>query len=215
MTTAGDLAALLGAAREHVLTIRATISEWEDPAATLRAWSVAGPWQHEAAAGDPELFGMRTEPGATESRQWLDRAGDRAREERGELVLVRDGPRWWRQHPTAGTESGEAPQSSLDVAVVLSTWTDPQPLTRALELESDGDENGRLRVKATARSDAFDGALTALGWGAAHWELLVDAQRGILLGTTAFTTDGEPFRRVTASGLSLDADLDDALFTLG
>jgi len=212
MTTSGDLAALLGAARERVRTARATISEWEDPAATLRAWSAAGPWQQEAAAGDPTLFGMRPDPGATESRQWLDRAGDRAREERGELVLVRDGPRWWRTHPTAGTESGEAPQSSLDVAVVLAVWTDPQPLTRALDLEPGDEKDGRLSVTATARVDAFDGALTALGWGAAWWELLVDPERGVLVGTTAFNAADEPFRRVTASDLAFDEDLDDALF---
>ena len=212
MTTAGDVAALLGGARERIRTARATISEWEDPAATLRAWSASGPWQQEAAAGDPSVFGLRPEAGETVSRQWLDREHDRAREERGDVVLIRDGARWWSTAAGSPTQSGEAPQSSLDLVAVLSAWTDPQALTRALDLEPCGEEDGVLRIRATARSDAFDPAVTVLGWGAAWWELRVDAQRGALVATTAFTATDEPFRRVTPSDLAFDEPLDEALF---
>ena len=158
MTTAGDVAALLGGAKEKVRTARATISEWEDPAATLRAWSVAGPWQQEAAAGDPTVFGLRPDKGETVSRQWLDRAGDRAREERGDVVLVRDGARWWSSAAGAGVQSGEAPQSSVDLVVVLATWTDPQALARGSTSSRPGRRTAasacgrpRARMPSTAR----------------------------------------------------------------
>jgi hypothetical protein len=211
MTTAGDLAALLGGTR--VRTASAVVRSADDPAATLRAWSVAGPWQAEAAEGDPAVFGLPAAPAVSESRQWVDRAGDRAREERGPLVLVRDGGSWWRTHPDLGTEAGEG---VLEVAATLDRWTDPQPLTRALELSfvSGAEACGRaaLRVSAVARGDAFAGSLTPLGWGAARWELLVDAERGMLLGTAAFTADGEAFRRVEALELRVDEPVDGALF---
>ncbi len=208
MTTSGDIAALLGEASEHVRTARATVSEWVDPAATLRAWSASGPWQEEAKAGDPTLFGLPAETGETVSKQWLDRERDRAREERAGVVLVRDGPRWWSAAPGGKVQSGTAPESSVDLVAVLAFWTDPQPLTRALELEPAGDG----LVRATARGDAFDPALTVLGWGAAWWELRIDTTRGVLLGTTAFGARDEPFRRVTATELAFDEPLPDELF---
>jgi hypothetical protein len=211
MTTAGDLAALLGGAR--VRRASATLRSTDDPAATLHAWSSAGPWQAEAAQGDPAVFGLPPGPTVQESRQWVDRVGDRAREERGSLVLAREGTRWWRAHPGIGPEAGEG---ELEVAAILDRWTDPQPLTQVLELSFAGDAQagGRdaLRVEAIPRDDAFAAALTPLGWGAARWELLVDASRGMLLATTAFTAEGDPFRQVEALELTVDEPLDEALF---
>ena len=69
MTSAGDLAALLGGAA--VERASATIRDWLDPHATLAAWST-GPWAAEAAGGDPGVFGMPEEPYTDESRQWLE-----------------------------------------------------------------------------------------------------------------------------------------------
>jgi hypothetical protein len=211
MSTAGDLAALLGGTR--VTTACALLHRDTDPAATLRAWSAAGPWQAEAAAGDPSVFGLPPSPVTEEWREWVDRPGDRAREERGPLVLVRDGARWWRTHPDIEPEAGEG---GLEVAATLDRWIDPQPLTHVLELADEGSATvcGRpaVRVAATPRGDSFAGALTPLGWGAARWELFVDAERGMLLGTTAFTGDGDVFRRVEVIALSVGEPLDDALF---
>jgi hypothetical protein len=181
MTTAGDLAALLGGAR--VTKASATLRSFDDPAATLQAWSVAGPWQAEAKAGDPAVFGLPPKPVTIESRQWVDRVRGRMGEERGGVKIEED------------------------PALTLSLWTAPQPLTRALELSFTGPAEvlGRdaLRVDASARGDAFAGVLTPLGWGAERWELLVDATHGVLLGTTAFAPGGAVFRRVEAVELSL------------
>ena len=156
MTTAGDVAALLGSARSRIRTARAEVVEWVDPHATLRAWSASGPWQEAARTGDPLDFGLPAEAGETVSRQWLDLAGDRAREERAGVVLVRDGARWWSYTPGAGLQSGTSPESSVDLAAVLSIWTDPQPLTRALELEVAGEEDGVIRVPSVSQIEVLN-----------------------------------------------------------
>jgi hypothetical protein len=209
MTTAGDLAALLGQA--SVRTASATLRRCDDPLATLRAWSAAGPWQAEAAAGDPAALGLPPTVTTEEWREWVDRPGDRAREEHGALVTARSGDRWWRTLPTVAEGEG-----ALDVAATLSRWIDPQPLTRVLELVPAGEawvlRRPALRVLATARGDSFAGPLAPLGWGAARWELLVDSKSGALLGTRAFTADGAAFRRVEAVALVFDEPLDAALF---
>jgi hypothetical protein len=209
MTTAGDLAALLGGAR--VSSARATLRRCDDPIATLRAWSAAGPWRAEAGAGDPAALGLPATVTTEEWREWVDRSSDRAREERGALVTARVGDRWWRTQPSVETGEG-----ALDVAATLSRWIDPQPLTRVLELSPAGEawvlRRPALRVLATPRGDSFAGALTPLGWGAARWELLVDSASGALVGTRAFTADGAIFRRVEAVTLAFDEPLDDALF---
>jgi hypothetical protein len=205
MTSAGDLAALLGGA--HVQTASARIHDWLDPHATLAAWSV-GPWAAEAAGGDPGVFGLPAEPFTDESRQWLDLEHGRAREERAGLIVVKDGPRWWR----TGGESGEEPASTIDAAETLRVWTRPQALTRFLDLEAAGETPAGLLVSATARADAaYAPDLAPLGWGASRWELIVDRERGVLLGTTAFHGD-TAFRRVEASELAFDEPLDPALF---
>ncbi len=207
MTSAGDLAALLGGAA--VERASATIRDWLDPHATLAAWST-GPWAAEAADGDPGVFGMPEEPYTDESRQWLDLGRGRAREERRGLVIVKDGPRWWRSG--AGNESGSEPESSIDACETLRVWLRPQALTRALDLSLEREQDGRLIVSATAREGAaYAPDLAPIGWGASRWELVVDAARGVLLGTTAFSGDAV-FRRVEASGLVLGEPLDDALF---
>jgi hypothetical protein len=108
------------------------------------------------------------------------------------------------------------PASTIELADALRRWTHPQPLTRFLELEPVGESEvvGRraLRVTATARGEsAYAGELAPLGWGAERWELAVDVERGVLLGTTAYVGE-TPFRRVEALELTLDAPLHDSLF---
>jgi hypothetical protein len=215
MTTAGDLAALLGGARTRLRTARAVIADWTDPQATLEAWR-QGPYAASAQMNDPGMLGLPDEPTTLEVRQWLDLEHERAREERGALVLVKNGPRWARTHPDLEPASGTEPESSLELADALRRWTDPQPLTRLMELEPAGEDEvlGRraLLVTATARGqNAYAGELAPLGWGAERWQLAVDAERGVLLGTTAFI-GGTPFRRVEAREMVLDERFDDALF---
>lgn len=90
-------------------------------------------------------------------------------------------------------------------------WLRPQALARALDLSLEREERSRLIVRAVAREDnAYSPALAPLGWGASHWELVVDAVRGVLLGTTAYAGD-TVFRRVEAD-VDLDVDLADSLF---
>ena len=216
MPTAGDVAALLGGARARVRTAHAVISDWTDPFATLEAMK-NGPWAEQAATtDDPTDFGLPPEPTALELRQWVDYERNRLREERAGLVVVKVGPKWWRTHPDLGPASGSEPESTIELCDTLLRWTDPQPLTRLMELEPAGETEalGRraLRVRATARgTNAIAGEIAPLGWSADRWELTVDAERGILLATVAFVGD-TPFRRVEALSLELDRPFDDALF---
>jgi hypothetical protein len=215
--TAGDLAALLGSARERVKTAHAVIRDWTDPFATLESMK-NGPWADAVAdVTDPGMFGLPDEPTAIELRQWVDYERNRMREERGELVSIKDGPRWWSHAPGVGPNSGTEPASSIELCDALQRWTDPQPLTRLMELQPAGETEalGRkaLLVTATARGDnAIAGEIAPLGWSADRWELTVDADRGILLATAAFVGE-KPFRKVEATSLTLDERFDDTLFT--
>jgi hypothetical protein len=198
-----------------VRTAYAVLCERQDPKATLRAWA-DGPWAQEAAAGDPAAFGLPAEPFTLESRQWVDVTRGRAREERGEVVLVRDGPRWWRTAPGLGFAQGEEPESSIDAAVTLGLWVDPRPLAGLLELAPAGDATalGRpaRKLTATAGGDAgYAGELAPLGWGADRWELVIDVQTGVLLSTAAYVGD-VAFRHVEATEIELDSGLEDELF---
>src|SRR5918995_706083 len=139
MPTAGDLAALLGGARARVKTAHAVISDWTDPFATLEAMK-NGPWAEEAAnTDDPGMFGLPDKTTTLELRQWVDYEHNRLREERGQLVNIKTGPRWWSLVPGMKPNSGTEPGSSLELCDALLRWTDPQPLTRLMELEPAGE----------------------------------------------------------------------------
>ena len=212
MPTAGDLAALLGGARAKVTTAHAVISDWTDPFATLEAMK-NGPWAEEAAnTADPGMFGLPDKATTLELRQWVDYEHNRLREERGTLVNIKDGPNWWSVIPGQAPNTGTEPASSLELCDALLRWTDPQPLTRLMELEPAGEDERGLLIIATARGDnGIAGEIAPLGWSADRWELVVDAERGILLATTAFVGD-KPFRKVEATSMELDQPFDDALF---
>ena len=212
MPTAGDLAARLGGARARVKTAHAVISDWTDPFATLEAMK-NGPWAEEAAnTDDPGMFGLPDQVTTLELRQWVDYEHNRLREERGTLVNIKDGPNWWSIIPGQAPNFGTEPASSLELCDALLRWTDPQPLTRLMELEPAGEDQRGLLVTATARPDnGIAGEIAPLGWSADRWELVVDAERGILLATTAFVGD-KPFRKVEAASIELDQAFDDALF---
>ena len=178
MPTAGDLAALLGGARARVKTAHAVIRDWTDPFATLEAMK-NGPWADEVAnTDDPGMFGLPDEPTTLELRQWVDyehnraaRGARRAGQHQGRPALVEPASR--ARPRTSGTE----PASSLELCDALLRWTDPQPLTRLMELEPDGRDRGarsqgaaghRHRARATTR---IAGEIAPLGWSADRWEL--------------------------------------------
>ena len=112
-----------------------------------------GPWAEEAAnTDDPGMFGLPDKVTTLELRQWVDYEHNRLREERGELVNIKDGPRWWSLIPGQAPNSGTEPASSLELCDALLRWTDPQPLTRLMELEPAGEtERGAPHHRDRAR----------------------------------------------------------------
>jgi hypothetical protein len=189
---------------------RAVLREFIDPRATLLAWR-KGPWAERAAEGDPAGLWLPDDPWEHESRQWVDLEHDRAREETGALTVMCDGPRWWR-----GGLSGSTLDGHVQCAETLRLWTAPVALPRLLELEvlpEEPEDGVRARVRATARDGVgFSVDLAPLGWGADHWELLVDRAHEAVVGSAAYVGD-VVFKRVEALEIVFDEDLDARLFS--
>jgi hypothetical protein len=190
-------------------TARAVLREFNDPHVALQAWR-KGPWAEAAAEGDPSKLWLPDEPWEHESRQWLDLSRDRAREETGGLVVICDGPRWWR-----GALSGSTLDGHVQCAETLRLWAAPVALPGLLELEVLSEADRRARVRATARDGVgFSVDLAPLGWGADHWELLVDREHDAVVGSVAYAGDAV-FKRVEALEIAFDEDLDARLFSPG
>ena len=157
-------------------------------------------------------------------RVW--RAEGRVREEheggsRDGAYLVRDGDAWWTWDERNGAHSNEGDLTSgYSDGEQISLILDPTPLLGSLRFTPTG--RGRLAGRETITADAVprlsdrrDGRhvfeLYALGGGADHYVLQVDAERGVLLEAVAFR-DGEPFQRITTEQVVFDHAIDPERF---
>lgn len=211
---ATDVIELMRGASGRVTTMRATIRVFADPQLAGEAWRRTAMGSQPGVA--PKRGSLPSEAHTSTVRCWL--APGRAREEteRGGVAVMR-GDRWWRNDPGRGVRSNrDSPGRTTTVADVLRQWIDPGPLLPVLQLAPEGREPvaGRdaLRVVATVFPDhAEDMVLQRLGWGAERYELLVDAERGVLLGTSALL-NGRPFRSERAQEVAFDEHFGDDLF---
>jgi hypothetical protein len=145
---------------------------------------------------------------------------DRARMERSDGYGVRVGKHWWMWQEGLGALSN-VDDSSAGSAVgeEFGSLLRPGHLLGALRFEpiGPGERAGRdvivadawLRTPLRSGPDGF--ALHELGLGADRYRLEVDAERGLVLASQAFTDD-VPFTEVSALELTLDEPLDPALF---
>ena len=157
-------------------------------------------------------------------RVW--RAEGRVREEheggsRDGAYLVRDGDAWWTWDERNGAHSNEGDLTSgYSDGEQISLILDPTPLLGTLRFTPTG--RGHLAGRETITADAVprlsdrrDGRhvfeLYALGGGADHYVLQVDAERGVLLEAVAFR-DGEPFQRITTEQVVFDHAIDPERF---
>jgi hypothetical protein len=136
----------------------------------------------------------------TRLRYWAE--GACFREERDSLTIVCDGERTWTWTPEAGAVvANRGASSELDLL-------HPLALVLAFELEPFGtaDVAGRaaLAVRARPRDDAS--RMHSLGLGADELELVVDAERGILLRTEA-RHGSEAFRVLEVEEIAFDEGL--------
>lgn len=201
---------MVGASRRF-RTVRATIRHWYDEARG-----------HRALATDPsyrDALGSRETPeGEREriARIWFERP-DRMRIEReGSGLTVVRGGRWWVADEDGVESNEDDPRVGLGDADESAHLLDPSMLLGALELDPTGELTvaGRTakRLRAVPRGglrNRFD--LHRLGIGADEYELVVDAERGILLRTTAFL-DGEPFASAEFVEIAFDEPFPSQVF---
>ena len=133
-------------------------------------------------------------------RYWAE--GACFRHERDSMTIVSDGERTWTWTPEAGAVvASRAVSSELELL-------DPLALVLAFELEPSGaaEVAGRrvLVVRARPRDDSS--RMHSLGLGADELELVVHAERGVLLRTEAIYA-GEPFRVLEVEEIAYDEEL--------
>lgn len=204
MSERGDLLELMYGARARWVSVRLALRSWRHAPRQARALErfargrarrpLISAYTHSALADEHE----------SRVRLWM--AGECVREERAGAfsypeLSVRDGARWWTYSQREGATSNEHhPELGSGIGSSGHHLLDPAGLIGALRLERDGSERaaGRpaLRVRAWPRpgaTHAFPRFEThALGVGADGYELLVDAERGVLLRTAALLDD-QPF----------------------
>jgi hypothetical protein len=211
VTAAGhDIEALLTGAPERVRALRAELREWADPEGLRRALDRLMPGAGENVPGG--------DPVEHVSRHWFAEP-DRVREERAGAVTIRRGDAWWMDDPHMGVlTNGGDPAQTTTGAELIRAWVAPGRILPHVELSvvDTAQAAGRpaLRVRAVPREGP--GAvvdLAFLGGYADEWELHVDAERGVLLGTAALG-GGERFQAVEPAEIAFDEHLDDELFAI-
>jgi len=182
-------------ASDSFQTLRATLRHWRDEEKYMEAWDRHVEERSSAGGGTLSIVldagSDEPQPTASEAtvRLWLERP-NRFREEYegawGDQTAVSDGEHLWRRVPRLGLLREKA---SKGQGVLFATQlVNPAPLLPGLELEllGDADHAGRaaVRLRAAPRHVSWHD-LFGLAPGADRYELLVDAERGILLRAEA------------------------------
>ncbi len=227
----GDLLELLHGARRRWQTVRLVARRWQELDRGLRAMERGAEQARARGAGVAMLRAVSPRSSAEDperpkvsesiSRYWLDPGRDRVRVERsdahGDFYSVRVGERWWSYHPLVGATSND---DDLSVRIggteELGPLLDPALVLGSLDFERIGERQGAGRdgvvVRATPREleDPYRQG-HYLPDGADDFQLLVDAERGILLRLEA-RLDGEPFMISEVVEVHFDETLPDEVF---
>jgi outer membrane lipoprotein-sorting protein len=155
------------------------------------------------------------EEGEANTRSWFAQP-NRFREERvehgREYLVLGDGARFWTSTPEWATVVQDG-VGWLLVNPSMRLLLDPSVVLPLLELEVRGQTTGAgrdaIEVHGTPRNAAaFDIPMPV---GATEYELLVDAERGVLL-RVASLLDGVSFDTIEVTDAAFDEPLDEALF---
>lgn len=204
-------------------TMRAEGSGWQDRLAARKAVEgrrrVVGRVQRVAGAqGAGTPIGTRDQ----EWRLWCG-GGLLLRSEyfigKELITVVAQGPRWWRWSRTLGATSGGGPgrpvRYMLGPAGVL---VDTASLIENIEGDKIADSLylGRKALTVSAHPTADRPrarmALREAGTGADEYEIVVDAERGVLLSVIA-KYEGQPFRSVAISEIGFDEAFSPQVFS--
>lgn len=224
----GDLFELLHGARDSFETVRAGVRDWRHVERSDRAWRRFAGTPPEQEFVDALRSEVLREAEESTGRLWFEKPA-RVRYEHdgrdGTSVSVRDGQHVWRYSSAFGAlASARPPEEDLGVAgLVLEHLFDPAPLIGDLDFEFLGRTSvaGRsaLRLRARPRFRGFwdDGGRDVwrrflLPPGADEYELLVDAERGVILRSAA-RLDDEDFRVTELTEVAFDEELPPETFT--
>ena len=215
MGEVGELLALLHTSTQRYRTLRAVVREWTHLLRLEQA--IARYSERRAAAGQSgwALYGDREAPGETSeivTRIWVDPPRRRAETDSDghEHRFVDDGTR------AVGIWNGGAMEipSQPDERLLA---VDPSWLVGSVDLTLDGETSvaGRrvVRVRARLREREYAAPVPELLEAADEHDLLVDAERGVVL-RAASLLDGEPFQVREALEIAFDEEFPDGTFSL-
>jgi hypothetical protein len=223
----GEVLELMHTSEGRWRSLHAEGREWRDSALNLEAFMRM---VERRRPGSVALFGDSSreaeEPEEVESpwRLWME-GMDRVRGEfsvgHGETVTaVVDGGTWWSWSPSTGALTNEGSQNAetgLGPGIAL---VHPAAILPAVDLEVRGRTTtlGRSAYEVLAVPDMGDheedfGVLHGIGSGAEEYELLADAERGVLLRTEA-RLHGRPFLILEMNKVAFDEKSPADTFTL-
>lgn len=226
VTELSDLLELLVGADDSFRTVKATIRSWRDDVKYGEAFERHAEEQERRSGASGAVLVLVGDDGAEEEsepaeevvRIWLE-PPDRVRVElegRWTQTMVSNGPTTWSYTPEMGAVREERGARGQAEAPLLL-----QPAVLIAGLDFDSPEKtelvGReaLHVRARPRP-----AGPMLGWhdlhglaqGADEYDLVVDAERGILLRAAALM-DGEEFATSEVTEIAFDEQLEPERFT--
>lgn len=228
MSELGDVLELMHTSEERWRSLRAEGREWRHQALHLEAFMR----MVERRSGSVSVLGGSSEeveePEETESTWglWMERR-HKVRAEfavgHGEMVTaVVDGPTWWSWSPSTGALTNEGSENAETGLGPGTALVHPALILPAIDLEIRGRTTRLDRsvyevlVAPTAGDDEDEessGLLHGIGSGAEEYELLVDAERGVLLRTEA-RLHGRPFLILEVDEVAFDEELPEGTFTL-
>lgn len=220
----GALLSLLHGAGDSFQTVQATYRTWRHNQRGAEAYRAdAEERQRRGTSGSfviarPVAGSGDPPPPVTEETIRIWRDGPRLREERhggrrDGYYGIADGPLWWFWDEQMGAMSNqEDPSVGSGVGQELNVMISPTPLLSSLLFRVTGHSQvaGRATVTAHAtprpqdpRHSGFVFELHELGIGAAHYQLEVDQERGVLLAVAAIR-DEQPFHKITTLAIRFD-----------
>lgn len=224
----GDVLELLHTSPTKWRTLRAEGTEWRDPSLLTEAFMRALPARSTVVSRDHSF----SEPQSIEPWRLLIRRPSTYRTVfivgHEEVTAVIDGNWWWSVSPSRGarTNGGKTNHShGLGPAEPLFRFAST---LAALQLDdwSDAEFAERSAVRLTARplpaeertpyddgDSEASSRLHGIGSGADEYDLMVDAERGVLLRCEA-RLQGKAFRILEVKSIHFDETFDDETFRL-
>jgi hypothetical protein len=220
----GALLTLLHSADAAARTVAVTYRVWRHQARLTEAFIAAAEARKRDGASVQivSIEGTRTgdrapEPEEREATLRIWRDGKRVRVEhhggeRDGYYAVADPPLWWMWDERMGARSNQGdPSVGNNVGQEMEIMLDPAPLLSTLYFRVTGSAEvaGRATITARATPRPVDErfgpslGLSSLGSGADHYELEIDAERGLVLAATALRND-LPFHKITTLTIALD-----------